>query len=130
MNDAWECAREIERRQANSEENIVDCRLDAHDTFMEYSATECIFRIKKHNTRIQAESEIKVGDEVRYKGYDDKMVILRITKDLNFGGSSFDAIYSDGKGICVDGTLELVEKTGRHFELLNELFKEIQGASE
>lgn len=68
---------------------------------------------------------IEVGDEVRYRNIvGDPMVITRMDQDLVDGGWSFDAIYGNGI-VHRDGTLDLVEKTGRHYEV-NEWLEKIR----
>ena len=73
------------------------------------------------------DDEIHVGDEVRYKGIECKkpMIVISIRQDLPNDGYSYDAICDDGS-VWKDGTLAFVEKTGRHFDEIEKVLKQMQ----
>jgi len=69
--------------------------------------------------------KIKIGDECHYKDQSDNFIITRIYYEVSKG--FFDAIREDGS-VIYDGTLELIEKTGRNFrEALTNFLQEMEG---
>ena len=69
--------------------------------------------------------KIKIGDECHYKDQSDNFIITRIYYEGSRG--FFDAISENGS-VIYDGTLELIEKTGRNFgEALTNFLQEMEG---
>ena len=67
--------------------------------------------------------EIKVGDVCKYKNGGKTFVITRVYYEGKYG--FFDAVYSDGS-LQEDGTLYLIEKTGKHIPQIADVLKEIE----
>lgn len=119
LNAAWNAVRKIVQREANGEENIVDERLDGYDTFMTYTATECITRIKEYEEKKKAD-EIKVGDEIDHDGL--KCVVVKVWQDCVCTISQVGTTpsYTDKS---------VLKKTGRHFDQIEELINQIGGGT-
>ncbi|MCR5727215.1 MAG: hypothetical protein K6G24_07100 [Lachnospiraceae bacterium] len=126
LDDAWECARKIVQREANGEENIVDERLDGYDTFMTYTAAECITRIKEYEEKQkQADSEVKVGDEVVDDcGIKSVVVTDEITSD---GCVSLLTNYYQTTQLY---PIKKLRKTGRHFDQIAEVLEQLKEAQD
>ena len=70
------------------------------------------------------ENAIKVGDECRYKastrGY--TFIVTYIDEDEGI----FSALCTHDGDVVAEGTLSMIEKTGRHFESVERLLEEVR----
>ena len=124
-NDTENIQNELKRvmEKIKSVENTEELRILSTQLLATISCAVEI--IGSEEKRKETVDEVNVGDEVKYIGCDRSMVITRITMDLEDGGCSFDAIYADGT-VCEDGTLRLVEKTGRSYPEIVQMFEKMR----
>lgn len=115
LNDAWECARKIYSLSAGAIINIFG----GCSTWVNYSASEAITKIKEYEEKKKADDEIKVGDEVVH----DTGLIAVVTRV--HGEKHIALVYDDGS--CNNDVLkERVKKTGRHFDI-QDIFDQMKG---
>lgn len=74
---------------------------------------------------LEKDDAIKVGDECRYKAarYSNTFVVTYIDAEDGI----FSAILSRDGDVVADGTLSMIEKTGRHFDSVERLLEEVRG---
>lgn len=117
--DAWECARKIVETlvephfESGYMVNIFRCE-SAITAMTNNSASEAIAKIKEYEETSKVDDEIKVGDEVEH----------------NFNQYKVVAITESGKCCCVGDVTrffakEDLKKTGRHFDQIEEIMKQI-----
>ena len=126
LNDAWEAARKIALTEGLGIDGMyaVFGTEDPEPIFREYSASECIEKIRQYE---QEKEEIKVGDEV--KGGDEKYIVLQ--KYLNNIDELMVVLFNTKNGEIDKWHLNntngaIFEKTGRHFPEIAEVFAKMR----
>ena len=114
--EAWECARKIALRKDEARNAFHD--IAPVKVFEEYSASEAIAKIKEYEEKQkQADSEIKVGDEVgNAKG---KYIITKILSH-----HYANVMATDGGMAYIDPTR--YKKTGRTFPQIAEVVEQLK----
>ena len=84
---------------------------------------EIMARIKAYEEKKKAEEEIKVGDEVKSVCGELVGVVTRVNQSTE----RFRILFSDGSGGMTECFPEDYEKTGRHFEIVEELLNQLRG---
>ena len=114
LNAAWECIRKIWSMSAYERAEIF------HDKncVLEHTASQAIQMIKEYEEKGKTDDEIKVGDEVDHDGL--KSVVVKVWQDcvctISQVGTTLS--YTDKS---------VLKKTGRHFDEIEELLKQLQG---
>ena len=124
LNGAWEYARKIYSLSAGEIINIFG----GCSTWVNYSASEAIAKIKEYEEKQAKDAEIKVGDEVIYHGRGARIgahdgaigVVLGTEKE--WVGVRFKSSWNC-VGICKDK----LTKTGRHFPQIEEVLEQMKG---
>ena len=128
-NEVWNLAREIaycmslqecEDAGMVSEDDIYD---DAAGVLEKLTYQEAKAR---YDAWKKSKDEIRVGDEVKYIKEYGKFVTVTV---INSYGCCFNAIDSEGN-VYHDMTTKNWVKTGRHFDVVDELLKKMQEKSE
>ena len=111
LNDAWECARKIWSMSAYERAEIF------HDKncMLEHTASKAIQMIKEYEEK--QTDKILVGDEVRFC---DEVGI--VTRDCSDG---YYRILRKNGDVCALTEMMIKEKTGRHFDQIEEIMKKI-----
>lgn len=117
LDDAWETVREILACDYHRRYAIFDVD-NSYEVVTKFTASEAIAKIKAYEEQQKAD-EIKVGDEVDYKGM-TKYVVTGIVDDDTICGFSLNGLWNAN-------TIKEVTKTGRHFPQVAELFKAMKG---
>lgn len=117
LEDAWECARKIGKVNWLTLEKMGFNNKDKEknpswDVIMEYSPSEAMAKIKEYE-----DNEIKVGDEVRHK-MGDKKIVTQLDAEYLY------TINSDG--YVYEGTRHEFVKTGKHYPQVAEMLKQIR----
>lgn len=130
LDEAWEAAKKIfgdeldgglpvdELRSVFGFNDIPFCTADIFKT---NTASEALAKLKAYEQQ-KANAEIKVGDEVDYKGV-TKYVVTGIVDDDTICGFSQNGLWNAN-------TIKEVTKTGRHFPQVAELFKAMKEGAE
>ena len=127
LNDAWKCARKIAQQW---EEDTTEYRVVMDDsirvTLDSMTASEAIEKIKAYVEQQKADDEIKVGDEVMSNNAisDHTGVVLALSP----GKNSAKVLENDGSMAWVD--VNVLIKTGRHFNFLTPLLNEMKEGAE
>lgn len=123
--EAWECARKL---MLSTEDGGIDPQkveeifgYSYYYVLQNDSASEAIAKIKEYEEKQKQDDEIKVGDEVQ--SYDTRYIVVRIRDN-----GTFEAIGACG----TDGGLDLrkFHKTGRHFDEIEKIMKQMKGNTE
>ena len=123
LNEAWEIARKIVSTVADGGYPVAQIEEIFHTTdyggiFNKYSAQKVVDKIKAWEKK-QEDAEIKVGDEVKIDG--DKGIVIALQPRpyvLSEDGTGF-LWLSDNDGLADN-------KTGRHFDEILKVLKQIQ----
>lgn len=120
LDDAWEAARII--YGMNKDTRLVTTAFVHYETvFDNYSASEAIAKIKEYEEK-QTDDEIRVGDEVYIKTDGCKGIVWGI-EDVDFENFGEYLVFG-GTSTMYHG--EHLEKTGRHFDQIEEVLKQMQ----
>lgn len=88
------------------------------------SLSEFVNKYKEYKNK---QNEIKVGDECRYKNGEYTFIVTEIhSRD---GKDWFNALQKDGSCL-LGGTLDFIEKAGRHFDEIETLLSNLKEANE
>ena len=123
--EAWECAREL---MLSTEDSGIDTEkikeifgYSYYYVLKDYSASEAIAKIKEYEEKQKKADEIKVGDEVQ--SCDTRYIVVRIRDN-----GTFEAIGACGTDEGLD--LSKFHKTGRHFDEIEKIMKQMKGDAE
>ena len=114
LSDAWETARKIANIPYGEEEKVIGS--DGWTFIVNHTASEAIEKIRQYEQ--EKEEQIQVGDEVIYDGR--RCVVIRPETFKRYG-SVMDA---EGKRYGFEN--KEVEKTGRHFPEIAEVFAKMK----
>lgn len=118
LNDAWKCVRRFLNTDGNTCDKIFGCYM--WKDFMQLSPSEAIEKFKEYDEK--QNSKIEVGDEVIYhdprKG-DEKGVAIGMCGE--WVEVKFPSSWN-----CVGIYKDSVKKTGRHFDEMDKLLKELE----
>lgn len=114
LSDAWETARKIANIPYGEEEKVIGS--DGWTFIVNHTASEAIEKIRQYEQ--EKEKEIQVGDEVIYDGHICVVITPETTKRY---GSLMDA---EGRRHGFEN--KEVEKTGRHFSEITEVFAKMK----
>lgn len=126
LNDAWECARKI-ICDCNYPHNHLRMSVVKGDTlvkfFTETSASEAVQEIKSYEEKQkQTDAEVRVGDEVYIISENNKSVVTSI-----FNASHGPvAMLLSGDAKWIDVELQYLNKTGKHYDAIEEVLKELR----
>lgn len=134
LEDAWECVKKItyEKTEGGFDfkelKEIFDGRILLSEILVNYSATKAMKKIREYEESSKADDEIKVGDEVMYAN-NIVGVISRISRISSIcSEGQFDTYYTimqkNGDYVVVVDKM-ITSKTGRHFNQIEELLKQI-----
>ena len=135
LDDAWACARKIfgyetdgglpldELRNVFGVKDVPFCTADI---FRINTASEALAKIKAYEEQQKADAEIKVGDEVMSNNAisDHTGVVLALSP----GENSAKVLENDGSMAWV--AVNVLIKTGRHFNFLTPLLNEMKEGAE
>ena len=123
--DAWECARKIvgdlvePHFESGYMVDIFRCE-SAISAMTCNSASEAIAKIKEYEEKQkQDDDEIKVGDEVTWRGFHDKGVVTRVNEVCCY------VMWHDGSSDIRDK--DDLNKTGKHIDVLDEILEQLKG---
>lgn len=117
--EAWECARNIVLTSGlkSYELEKIFNNINSEYVLRDFSANEAIQKIKSYEEQKKAEEEIKVGDEVEYKG--NKMMVVSLENGCV-------TVIDDSAELWIVNAFEAAKKTGRHFSQLQEIFDQMK----
>ena len=131
LSEAWECAKKL---MLSTEDSGIDTEkikeifgYSYYYVLKDYSASEAIAKIKEYEERQEKQEkqkkadEIKVGDEVQ--SCDTRYIVVRIRDN-----GTFEAIGACGTDEGLD--LSKFHKTGRHFDEIEKIMKQMIGDTE
>jgi len=131
MQEAWECAKKLSSPDQSLALNVFGDEA-YYGTFYnlaeKYSASEAIEKIKAWEEAQQNEikdDEIIVGDEVICYGADSKSIVIYIEHGED--GYTYYKCFNKLLGICTENDRHKPVKTGKHFERIDEIYKELVG---
>jgi hypothetical protein len=121
LNDAWGCVNKIFNMDFKIRREILGVDA-ANDTLVDiakaFSAADVIAKIKEYEEKQkQADTEIKVGDEVENAG--EKYIITKILSH-----HYANVMATDGGVAYIDPTR--YKKTGRHFDTIVEVLQQLK----
>lgn len=129
LNDAWECFKRIAnppRDGGLSGNELWEIFREPNICYIprDYSPTEAIQKIKDYEERQkQKADEIRVGDEVYIINENDKSVVTNI-----FNASHGPvAMLLSGDAKWIDVGLQYLNKTGKHYDAIEEVLEELRG---
>ena len=126
LNDAWECARKL-ICDCNYPNNHLRMAVVKGNTlvkfFTETTASEAIQKIKDYEEKQkQADAGFRIGDEVIVKG--DRAIVIKVDIDhwyrVVYESGNTDYIHQD----------TITDKTGKHYDAIEEVLKELRGDEE
>lgn len=124
LHDAWEAARKITLLEEDGGYNQNKINVwffrSGYYVLKEMDASEVIGSLKRLE-QDKNDEDLKVGDEVVEKGDNRKGVI--VCQDNNIWNT---VLFCDGAHHCF--IKDNIEKTGRHFDQMVEIFKQMQEA--
>lgn len=121
LDDAWGTIIKIALIPYAERSEIFDGQQDILSIVQKFSPSEVIAKLREYEQQ-KADDEIKVGDEVDYKGM-TKYVVTGIVDDDTICGFSLNGLWNAN-------TIKEVTKTGRHFPQVAELLKAMIGGAE
>lgn len=119
LNDSWECARKISmpENEGGMSVKALQSIFGTTREIFKCTASEAIAKIKEYEEK---QNEIKVGDEIRL--YDAIEVVTCVTST---GLQTIDANGLTSTWCYNTYPLETWEKTGRHFNQIAEVLKQM-----
>ena len=120
LNDAWGIIIKIALIPYAERSEIFDGQQDILSIVQKFSPSEVAAKLREYEQ--QKSDEIKVGDEVDYKGM-TKYVVTGIVDDDTICGFSLNGLWNAN-------TIKEVTKTGRHFPQVAELLKAMKEGAE
>ena len=127
LEDAWKLARKIEMltcgevRDIFGEKALTQFGDEEPSVFAiinQFSYQESESMIKAYEEKKKAEEEIKIGDEVKDLATNNIGIVLSIGERILYI-TKFDYVYSNTRGS--------LEKTGRHFDEVEQLLNKLRG---
>lgn len=129
LNDAWSAAKKLFSEASDTEINLIfpqEWNNGGFKALMTLHPQDAIDRIKAYEEQQKADDEIKVGDEVMSNNAisDHTGVVLALSP----GKNSAKVLENDGSMAWVD--VNVLIKTGRHFNFLTPLLNEMKEGAE
>lgn len=133
LNDAWECARKIMLSDEDGGIAHIDIQKifggSYYQAMMNYSPSEAIAKIKEYEEKQkQVADEIKVGDEVYIIMENYPSVVTCIFSESGLDNPKAVHITKSGKYAVTP--LSQLHKTGKHFDQIAEVLKQLNEVSE
>ena len=116
LEDAWELAKKIVESPSNggytTNELVKIFGIVDGPVFDAYTPQEALAKVKEYEER----NEIKVGDVVKLKIGGEESIVTRVVD-----GCSVYRLFRDGS--CVYTDKKVLEKTGKHFDSIDEFMR-------
>lgn len=126
LEDAWEAAKKIKRMDIAERDAIfAEIGKSTYSIIMSMPASEVIAKIKEYEDKQKQDTEMKVGDEVYLLDENHPRVVTNVFDD---GGRTRAVQISENGKWVVDDVKEL-HRTGKHFDQIAEVLKEMRGES-
>ena len=130
LNDAWEVIKKITKDESVGGYSIkmmqeLFGQTCVYDIVHNYTPAEALVKIKEYEDKQKQDAEIKVGDEVVLNDdYGNEKAIV-LVKDKN--PYPYSVLIQEGTNRWIkENAIE--RKTGRHFDQIAEVLKELRGA--
>lgn len=127
LKEAWELAKTIATRDGMSFEKISECfGVSSFTEVYEMDVKEALQKYREYMQKQKEEaekSELRVGDEIqRINNPSVKVIVTKKDSRMWFG---FDSAGSVGYGLVKEFS-NCLEKTGRHFDQIENIFEEMK----
>ena len=122
LTDAWETVKTLDSLDQWDASNLVGFEVVNYSDWLAHSPQEIVekckaWKEKKAKAEAEAEEEIRVGDEV----VERSGTTFTVTQIID------DSVYGIGQSGCFEGEYKQdLHKTGRHFDQVEQLLKEMR----
>lgn len=127
LDDVWECARKIQLLSGDERYKIFGSESPIVDLGVRY----CMAKIKAYEEQKKTEEEIEIGDEIIHRSA--RVVVTYINSyDDEWNGFAINDCDNCKPGqvyICMQG-FKNWKKTGRHFQQIADVLKQLQEGEE
>lgn len=133
INDAWECARKLALTSSDGgfDNKIVKeifGSTSSYSIINDMSISTVVAKIKDYEEKQkQKEDEIRVGDEVIVNDIDCKAIFIGIST-LEGWVTPYHILFENGNTDWVKKSA--ISKTGKHYDAIEEVLKELRGDEE